>query len=175
MVELGDQTEWQEKGLEYLRYEYPINKGDRIADIGSYVGEFSRTMIEKYDADCERYDPLTNFALGRHNGTIRMGGQFYYTSAYTKGMTTYKVRDAKEVIIGQYKLVKINIEGGEYDLLQYLYELGLLQNFEYIQVQFHKVDSIDYQQLYEDIVSKLKETHQQMWCYPFVWESWKRC
>lgn len=174
MIELGDQTEWQENKLEYLRYEYPIEKGDRIADIGSYLGEFSKTMTKKYGAVCEMYDPLTNYAIGRYNGTIKMGGHFYYTTQYDKPNKEYKIRDAKEVLTGEYKLVKINIEGMEYDLLDYLIELDMVKNFEYLQIQFHITGDIDYISRYNTIIDNLKKTHIQEWCYPFVWESWKR-
>ncbi len=43
----------------------------------------------------------------------------------------------KEKNIKHIDLMKINIEGGEYDLLEHLLDSGFVKNIENIQVQFH--------------------------------------
>jgi hypothetical protein len=70
-------------------------------------------------------------------------------------------------------LLKINIEGGEFELIPAIIDSGLISRVRFIQVQFHSFAPNAYE-LREQIRKNLKKTHQEMWCYQFVWESWKR-
>ena len=68
--------------------------------------------------------------------------------------------------------MKINIEGGEYDLLEHLIETGFVKNIFDLQIQFH--DFIpNARGRMENIQKKLKKTHKLSYQYEFVWESWK--
>jgi FkbM family methyltransferase len=69
-------------------------------------------------------------------------------------------------------LIKINIEGAEYPLMEYLFETGLIKVFKKIQVQFHDFDEDCLQKLLR-MNRKLAETHTNTLCYPFVWEEWQ--
>ena len=55
-----------------------------------------------------------------------------------------EVRSISEVVselhIERIDLIKINIEGGEYDLLPAIIDSGLIKRIKYIQVQFHNFD-----------------------------------
>lgn len=70
-------------------------------------------------------------------------------------------------------LAKINIEGGEYDLLPALARAGQLGRFDLLQIQFHLYDK---QQIAERdaIRTDLGKTHTCDWSYDFVWEQWHR-
>ena len=70
-------------------------------------------------------------------------------------------------------LMKINIEGGEYDVLSKLLDENKVINIKYLQIQFHNLDKNSYQKK-EDIRNKLKETHNCEYCYEFIWENWIR-
>jgi hypothetical protein len=68
-------------------------------------------------------------------------------------------------------LAKINIEGGEYDLLPALSKADILKRFKMFQIQFHlytesNIDDRD------AIRSDLAKNHTCDWLYPFVWEQW---
>ena len=78
-----------------------------------------------------------------------------------------------ELNIEHVDLLKINIEGGEFPLLEYLLNKGLMARIKHLQVQFHDFteDAVSRREL---IRKKLAITHAQEWCYPFVWESWRR-
>ena len=68
-------------------------------------------------------------------------------------------------------LLKINIEGGEYPLLEKLVESKTIQNIQNIQIQFH--DFIpDYKKRYDLIAKELQKTHYKTYDYPFIWENW---
>ena len=70
-------------------------------------------------------------------------------------------------------LAKMNIEGGEYDLLPALIDSGLMTRIDRLQVQFHLFEP-SLAQAREAICEGLAKTHSRAWCYPFVWEEWRR-
>ena len=105
-----------------------------------------------------------------------MGGQYYYTSLFEKDgpKMEYKCVDIKPYLKGEVALMKMNIEGCEYQLLKHIIESDLIKNIKYLQVQFHLIDNVDTDSLYKEISDSLTKTHSLEWRYPFVWESWKR-
>ncbi len=69
--------------------------------------------------------------------------------------------------------MEINIEGGEYEVLPRLIDVGMVKDIDRLQIQFHSfVDNAAARR--EDIQSKLAKTHEMVWCYDFVWECWTR-
>jgi hypothetical protein len=70
-------------------------------------------------------------------------------------------------------LMKINIEGGEYDLLDVIIENNFAQKFKNIQVQFHDFVIDNPRERMEKIQKELSKTHELTYQYDFVWENWK--
>ena len=70
-------------------------------------------------------------------------------------------------------LIKINIEGGEYDLLEHIIDSGEISIFENIQVQFHDFVPHASERMLK-IQKELIKTHYLTYQYEFVWENWKR-
>ena len=70
-------------------------------------------------------------------------------------------------------LVKINIEGGEYDLLEFLLDSGLIKLFKNIQIQFH-IFMEDAEKRRNAIRNRLIQSHRLTYDYPWVWENWAR-
>lgn len=70
-------------------------------------------------------------------------------------------------------LLKVNIEGGEFEVLPRLIETGLIERVEHIQVQFHRLVPSASRRM-RAILRDLRRTHKPVWRYPFVWESWRR-
>ena len=69
-------------------------------------------------------------------------------------------------------VIKINIEGAEFDLLNEVIKKNYQTKFDNIQVQFHKMFDDSHEK--RDIIrKKLSETHQLTYDYTFVWENWK--
>lgn len=67
----------------------------------------------------------------------------------------------------------INAEGAEYEILPTLSDHGLMPDIPRVIVQFHSfVASADRRRL--AIRERLAETHDEDWCFEFVWESWSR-
>lgn len=72
---------------------------------------------------------------------------------------------------GSIACLKLNIEGGEYEVLETLIQSGGIGHFGCLLIQFHRQPA-DYAQRYETIVRKLNQTHSLRWSFPMVWERW---
>ncbi|MEM7512644.1 MAG: FkbM family methyltransferase, partial [Bacteroidota bacterium] len=70
-------------------------------------------------------------------------------------------------------LIKINIEGGEFELLEAIIDAGWVDKIDNIQVQFHDFVPNARERMME-IQKKLSFTHELTYQYDFVWENWKR-
>lgn len=197
MVRLGDQKKWQENNLEHLRYEYDIRKEEVVLDIGAYDGAFSKEMMQRYDCHVIAFEPTdaidNNSTLSdlhrRHiwiekkaawidHAGIEMGGEHNWVSPYFfDHRKRYESLDLaayvrQQMAISTIALCKINIEGGEYELLKHLAREDALRHMRHLQVQFHMIDGHDYEAEYREVAGLLGKTHQIQWRYPFVWESW---
>jgi hypothetical protein len=164
---------WQANDLEPMRYDYDIKPGDIVLDIGSYQREWGKVFEEK-GCNVEYFDALDNRAAWKCDGELMMAGAYYYTSMYGKQNASYKCVDIAPYLQKEIALVKINIEGGEYELIEYIISKGLHENIINLQVQFHLIDGKDCEAMYKVISDLLKETHKLIWRYPFCWESWQR-
>ncbi len=76
----------------------------------------------------------------------------------------------KALNVDHIDLLKVNIEGGEYDVLPALIEGGFLPRINHLQIQFHTTG--DYEANRDAIRAALETAHDERWCYRFVWESW---
>jgi hypothetical protein len=70
-------------------------------------------------------------------------------------------------------LIKINIEGSEYELLEHIIENNLHVKIKNLQIQFHKIFN-DSEEKREKIRKSLSLTHKLTYDYTFVWENWEK-
>lgn len=160
---------------ETLRYKYDLKPTDKVLDIGSYRREWCDKIIQMYGCEVECFDALDNRAAWTYEGKIAMGGNFLYTSMYSENIDKeFFCVDIANYLQNEIALVKMNIEGGEYELLKYIYEKGLMKNIKNLQVQFHMIEGMSNGKLYKGIADMLRITHQPTWRRPFVWENWER-
>jgi FkbM family methyltransferase len=177
---------WQNQNLEYIRYEYDLKPGDKVIDIGAYKGEWANEIYNRYHCKMLAIEPteyimdfkngtIINMAAGTHHGKMSFGGRAYYSSTFEDGDHEYQCFDINEVLgrLTEVALLKINIEGAEYDLLQHIIGAGLHKRIKNIQVQFHQIAGVPYQKWYEEISKQLSLTHKLTWHYPYCWENWQ--
>lgn len=181
--------DWQGNALEYLRYEYHLSYDDLVIDLGGYQGEFTTKIYNQYRCNIIVVEPteyikdirqhegkirVINKAAGTHNGIMEFGGGAYYTSVFEENSHSYQCFDINSLLseCGEIALLKINIEGCEYDLLQHIIGAGLHKKCRNIQVQFHEIAGVPFERWYDEIAAALSKTHELTWRYPFVWENW---
>lgn len=178
MVSLNEISlkQWQDENLEHLRYEYEgILPGEQVLDIGSYRMEWGNEMIKRYGVKIESFDALDNKAAWTYNGRIRTGGAYYYTSMFDENIVNeYWCVDIAPYLEKEIAVCKINIEGGEYDLIKYILDRGLIKNIRNLQVQFHLIKGRNCEAMFNVLDREIKHTHDQIFDYHFCWTYWKR-
>ena len=92
-----------------------------------------------------------------------------------KNTSTVKIKSFKdaydETEVDKIDLMKINVEGAEYEIMQNIFDNDLVSKINNFQIQFHNVTN-DSERLLLDIREKLSETHTLDWKFDWVWENW---
>lgn len=189
---------WADGGDDKLRFDYELDERSLVIDLGGYRGQWASDLFSRYGCKIEVFEPVSEFADSirkrfAKNGNIRVyqyglggasrtetislsadGSSLFGESPERAEIRIVDVADwFAEERIASVTLLKINIEGGEYELLERLIETGLIKNIENIQVQFHEVQSNSAARM-KLIQQRLAETHTPTYQYRFVWENWKR-
>lgn len=180
-------AEWQESNFEYLRYEYNLSPDDTVLDIGAYQGEWAEQIFARYGCKIIciepteyirgfKYGEVINKAAATYDGRMRFGGQAYYTSSSEPQTHEYECFDINSLLrtLPEVALMKMNIEGAEYDLLNHIIDAGLHTRIRNLQVQFHEIEGEPFKDWHEAIQTKLSASHSLSWFYPFCWENWGR-
>ncbi len=191
--------QWEADGGDArFRYDYPLTDNSFVMDLGGYEGQWSSEIYSKYRCKIAVFEPVRQFAQALSErfaanedievlqlglGAISESQTIYVRGA---GSSTLRRRAAEEEIrivdvqqwfddnrVMSVALMKINIEGGEYDLLDRMIETGLVESIENIQVQFHNF-TVDAKRRMERIQEALQRTHTLNYQYRFVWENWVR-
>jgi FkbM family methyltransferase len=122
---------------------------------------------------------LLPFGLGARDRTEQLAisgpGSSIFAAADERGDAQIELRDVDAVLrsqgVDRLALVKINIEGGEFELLDRLHETGWLARTGTVIVQFHEFAPDAYRARRRNR-RQLAETHTCTWCYPWVFERW---
>lgn len=188
-----------DKGDINLRLDYPLSEQSVVIDLGGYRGDFTARMVDLFNATVYLFEPVPkfyqecvkrfenndkikclNYGLSSKNGNFKISDSDDASSFLRKniqgGCIQAELRSVVEIWdklgLEKIDLIKINIEGGEYDILPALIQSGLIKKIKYIQVQFHNfIDDAEIKR--KQIRESLSQTHSEMWCYKFVWESWQ--
>lgn len=172
---------------------WPLDENSVVFDVGASVGHWATRMAEHYDCYIHCFEPfpeafleleqrmknnpkvkLYPFALGKQTRVCNFGDASHGTSLFTEASITFQaqIRDIAEVLPKYVDLMVVNIEGGEYELMSYLAESGLVKNFEMLMIQWHnffpRSDEIQY-----GIQGAIGKTHKMMWNHG-TWEAWEK-
>ncbi len=184
-----------------LRLDYDLPRDAVVFDLGGYLGDFASDVHGKFGATVHLFEPSLTFhaacvdrfrttpevhchayGLGSADGTLTLTDDADASSVVTektRNLTgeTVQIRRFADVFaelgVDHIHLLKINIEGGEFDVLPHLIETGLIAKIDHLQIQFHDFVTDAHAQR-DRIRAALSETHDCAWNYHFVWESWAR-
>lgn len=185
----GDQT---------LRLDYDLNPESVVLDLGAYRGDFASEILSRYGAHLYLFEPVPAFvahirkrfegmnnvtvlpyALGAEEGEVVLSLDADATSGFKSGSVNVAVQVKPicdvlgELGLKRIDLLKINVEGAEYDILKALVENGRVADIQDIQVQFHDfVD--DAEEQLRNIRGHLMKTHYVTYAHNYVWENWRR-
>jgi len=183
-------------GGEELRYNYDLNADSVVFDLGGYDGQFASDFYSRYlchiyvfevyelyaKAISNRFrkNPKINaypFGLAEKDMEIEMSIDTVASSAFKKSkqMVRAQLREANTFFdtekISKIDLMKINIEGGEYDLLEHLINSGKIHIIENLQIQFHDFIPNAIEKML-NIRKQLSKTHKPTYLCDFIWENW---
>lgn len=191
--------EWNRiDGDRTLRLSYPLTENSLVVDVGGFKGQWASEIFDKYCCRVIIFEPIQKFSdeiknkflhnknitchtlgLSDKNSEVVISLIGDQTSLFKEDSNLEKIQivNASEFFtahnVHSIDLIKINIEGEEYNLLENLIESGFIKNIENIQVQFHDFVPRATERM-EEIKEKLLQTHTPTYQYEFVWENWKR-
>ncbi len=181
-----------------LRLDYPLTADSTVLDVGGYEGQWASDIFGKYGCRVAIFEPWPAFAqqiedrfrgnpsvtvhpfgLGAHSRVERLFGRGDSTSAFRRGnhdeSELLPIRALaetwEELGLSTVDLMKVNIEGGEYELLDALITTGLVTRVRDLQVQFHRIVP-NAKRRCRWLQGRLATTHRQTYAIPFVWENW---
>lgn len=184
------------RGDQTLRVEFPeLGPDSVVLDLGGYKGDWTAEITQRYDARVMIFEPLLGFhqqicqrfaanpkvqpfqcGLGARDETLDMHHSADGSGAFVQGESEQvRILEATQFLqqhgIERIDLLKVNIEGGEYELLEHLIATGDIRKVRKLQVQFHDFvpDAIPRR---ARILQGLAQTHAQHWNFHFVWEEW---
>jgi FkbM family methyltransferase len=188
----------QDGGDDAMRFNYDLNENSVVMDLGGYKGQWASDIFSMYNCRIMIFEPVQSFSESiknrfRFNSKMQV---FNYALGSNKreetiflsenGSSIFLNRGSSVVIrfqdiktffeannITNINLLKINIEGGEYEVLSRLIETGLINQIENIQIQFHNIETNSKTKM-NDIKKTLEKTHISTYQYEFVWENWFR-
>jgi FkbM family methyltransferase len=183
-----------------LLVDFDIDADSIAIDVGAYIGRWSRRISERYAPTIHAFEPAPGKISGLHELAERhpkvsvhaygLGGSDFaarlalaehgssiYTDEGAFGSAEVQIRDAAAVFdelgLDHVDVMKVNIEGGEYDLLDRLIETEWLPRIRLVMIQFHEWHPRAYWRRFR-IRRALSTTHEIEWDFPFLWELWRR-
>jgi FkbM family methyltransferase len=188
-----------DNGDQILRQRYDLNENSIVFDLGGFIGQWSSDIYSRYRCKIFCFEVLSDYSLKieerfKKNHDIKVFN--FGLSSNTREVDIYLHKDGTTISPDKYKnvnvskgkvvdfiefiqkynihqidLVKINIEGAEYELLEYLLSTKTIKIIKNIQVQFHNISS-DSDDRMQRIQNELSQTHKLTYQYKFVWENW---
>jgi FkbM family methyltransferase len=168
-----------------------------VFDVGGYTGVFTDKLVKKYDPYIYVFEPVKEyyeileakyvsnkkvkifrFGLGPKDEKVNIMLEGDKSSLFIESEVAEKIelRDidkfCKTAKIKSIDLISINIEGGEYPLLQKMLKSGVVKKCKFLQVQFHTFIE-DADKMRPEIIKNLLETHTHEFSFPFIWDGFK--
>ncbi len=188
----------KDDGDNRYRYDCPIDSGSVVFDMGGFEGSWAAEIFSRYACRVEIFEPAPAFAekikarfaknphlrvhtcgLAARTRTEHLSLSSDASSVFIKpdGATVpIELVDAKDWFDSnptpRVDFMKINIEGGEYELLERMIETGLISRVVHLHIQFHDI-APDSESRMKAIRDKLSLTHDALFHYKFVWDGWR--
>lgn len=179
-----------------VEFHQPIREEDLVIDVGGYRGDYAQAVFDKFRCRIVVFEPnigiyeklIERFkdnpkivcnptAIGGEAGLEKLyireeGSSFFQEWADSnewKGVVVGKISDFLHFTGIIPKIIKLNCEGAEYDIIRDLDESRYLSRINEILVQFHRIPN--WKLLQESAEKKLSENHIKV--YDYKWQLWR--
>ncbi|WP_445148470.1 FkbM family methyltransferase [Baekduia sp. Peel2402] len=184
-----------------LQLTYDLDAGSTVLDVGGFEGQWASDIVAMYNCRVEVFEPVPEYArrieerfarnplvtvhavglaAETRSAALDVSGDassHARADAPVEDGIAIELRSAAEVFAelpdGRVDLMKVNIEGAEYELLESLVETGLITQVRDLQVQFHRFVP-DAERRMLALRAALERTHEATYQYDFLWENWRR-
>lgn len=190
-IQPSDDTEWRNKNGDFTyRINYPLNNESVVVDLGARHGNWSDLIKQKYNSKIYCFEVVPEFcrqleskgyqtfcfAVSNKREKIKLGifeseASIFYEESNFEAEAISASEIFNLINHDTIDLMKINVEGAEYAILNELVKNGDISKIKNLQVQFHLFDDNKNNE-YDELSKKLSETHELSWRFPFVWENW---
>ena len=199
---MPEHREWRRiDGDHTLRLEYELTPDSVVFDVGGFRGQWASDLVAMYGCRIQVFEPVISYAQRierrfAHNPLVTVhpyglagtagearivvagDASSHVRSGQLPGeLQTVALRTPAEVLselgLEQLDLMKVNIEGAEFDLLAHLIATGIVERIKDLQVQFHPFVP-EARRRADDLRDGLRRSHEQAWGYDFLWENWSR-
>lgn len=195
--ELRTRPWFEVEGDKTLMYNFEIKPEDVVFDLGGYEGNWTSSIFSRFCCSVHVFEPVKQFsdriaARFQYNRRITvhpfgLAGSTRTESIRVDGMASSHfakkgVREEMRLVrasdflaengIHKIRLMKVNTEGGEYELLEHLIETGYIRNISDLLVQFHDFVPNALSRM-RKIQEALSRTHSPAFQYEFVFENWR--
>jgi FkbM family methyltransferase len=185
--------------VDKLLVSFPLNKDSVVLDVGGYYGDFAAQIYCRYGCKVFVFEPVKEFyekirdrfrnnqdieainaGVGASNKLLRINKSSDGSSVFGQNREMEEIRMISlleymdDHIPTKVDLIAINIEGGEYELLDAMFsDHGNANQFNYVLIQFHDFVA-NAPKMRDELREHMLRTHDLIWDFPFVWECWKR-
>ena len=154
--------DWFEQNCyETIWIDHPLNEDSVVIEFGGYKGNWVKKIYEKYNCNILVFEPVPKFydsLLDEFSNIEKIKIFNYGVSLKNEIKPIYLKNDSTSVVFevshdsidanfmsienilelsGQVSLCQINIEGYEYELLEYLIDTNKIQKMDRIVIEFH--------------------------------------
>lgn len=172
-----------------------LNEDSIVVDCGGYVGQWASDIYSMYNCYVDIFEPVKSkfdFIKNRFrfNEKISVNNCGVWITKCKLSMSVNGegssflinsdegiAQDVDVINFNEYilnkcvvDLVKLNIEGAEYGLLEGVTD-EVMNNVKCWQIQFHDFSSYCSERR-DEIRERLSKRYKQIYNFPFVWESW---
>ena len=182
-----------------ILYKHELNSDSIVVDLGGYLGEFTEEIYRRYGCSIYLFEPVKeyydicvkkfahsnkikclNYAVGKSE-SVYVTNEGNSTSLYASNSNSNRelinsksiLETLQELGIRNIDLMKLNVEGSEFVIMQDILDFGDEIMVSKFLIQFHNfIDGAS--EMRNKIRKKLELTHSEVFNYPFVWEYWIR-
>ncbi len=195
---LTDASKWFLLNREKLKYDIDLKAGGIVLDIGAYKGQYTKKMLAKNkDMVFWLYEPIAAYfqicqnlfldekSITIYQAAVSANGRDFQMeidglrsrhspgnladSVSTTSIDIQNIFDSAK----EFELLKMNIEGMEYECLEKLINTNSLIKAKYLLIQFHNFEDQSPYKL-EKIHENINKDFTNIWKYEWTWELWKR-
>lgn len=192
---LNDESKWFLFNKEKLKFTIKLKSNGLVLDFGGYVGEFTSKMsklnpkmsflifepVPNFYKKClKRFSNNPNVSVlpygitsnGR-NIDLTIDGPRTRTNSLDENLR-FASKSITEILenLDQVELIKMNIEGLEYECLLSIIQSGSIKKINYLLIQFHNF-RIEDENNYAEITRLISKDFNRMFSYKWKWELWQ--